>query len=247
MIYNDILPNDAAAKHNGVLWTPGDAKKIQSEYSVAYNVLLGMPGAGKSLHIDFINYCFGGRLEIIGTGEIIRIELDNPASKWPPQVRELIRKTVNSGGLIDDHMVASIARSKMQFKNTVFDGFPRNKEQARIFLNLVRVLSDIYGGQIKPAVYMLNIDEELARARVLGRKDGRTDDTPAAFARRMRVWYEQTLPLADFFAQQNVPILGLDANKDVKKPGIGQNERKMEIFDFIRTNLFTHLSFQNHR
>jgi adenylate kinase len=78
----------------------------------------------------------------------------------------------------------------------VLDGYPRNLAQAEA---LDSMLDEI--GRPLDIIVLLELDDEIARARMLKRAEleGRADDTPEAIDRRLATYHTQTEPIVDHY------------------------------------------------
>jgi adenylate kinase len=97
-------------------------------------------------------------------------------------------------GLIEEVLTSPEAK-----RGIVMDGFPRTDQQA----DAVEALLVTRGSTVDSAVLIDVSDDELVK-RLRGRavQEGRTDDTPEAIARRLRVYREQTAPLIDYYRKR---------------------------------------------
>lgn len=194
-----------------------------------WNVLIGMPGAGKSTYINIINGLFGNDLESVMPGETIRGEM-----KKQTQFGRLIEPIVNAGQLIPDPLAIGLIEPLLRMRNSVFDGYPRNKFQAQHFIKMVDFLSDTYKIEIIPLFYVLDCDRELCRARLLQRNGNgdRFDTSADATDARLYIGENVTMPLVKDIAHTGFAVKILDANKDIKRQDIF-DVRTKELADFV--------------
>ena len=90
-------------------------------------VLLGPPGSGKGTQSKFLVNNHG--FVQLSTGDLLR---EKVASKDSSLGQE-ISKIMNSGDLVPDNIVIQLIVEKiseLKNKNVIFDGFPRNLNQA---------------------------------------------------------------------------------------------------------------------
>lgn len=122
-------------------------------------IFIAPPAAGKGTQSELLVDEF--KYEHISTGDLLRNK-QNDGSDLGNQIKELLK----TGKLIDDEIVTELLKEKLiNIKgNFILDGYPRNIKQADILSNLLSELDikDI-------AVIYLDVDEETAMKRALGR------------------------------------------------------------------------------
>lgn len=117
-------------------------------------ILYGAPAAGKGTQCELLVEKYG--YKHISTGQLFR-ELDD-STEFNREIHDKISK----GILIDDVTTAKLLQNKLDEIGNVpviLDGFPRNLNQAHI-------LDEFFTNYI---VININIDEEVAMKRALGR------------------------------------------------------------------------------
>ena len=91
-------------------------------------VIFGPPGAGKGTQSKFIAEKFN--MYQLSTGEFLRREMSKNTS-----IGNKISSVINSGSLVSDDIVSNMIEkviSDSKFKNRIiFDGYPRNLNQAK--------------------------------------------------------------------------------------------------------------------
>jgi len=172
---------------------------------VALNLLiLGPQGAGKGTQAKRIAEEYG--VPHIATGDILRAAI--------AQGTELglrVKPIVESGRLVSDELMVDLIRERLAAEDTdagfVLDGFPRTLAQAEALDTMMGGI-----GRTFAAVLALQVPDEIARERMLGRaqKEGRTDDTPEAIDRRLELYHRETEPLLEYYRTRGrfVPIHG---------------------------------------
>ncbi len=186
-------------------------------------VLLGIQGSGKGTlvlelekHLDF---------SLISVGLLLREEIATGS-----ELGKYISSVINSGNLLDTKTVLEVIDEKLKRTKdiNIFDGFPRNSEQAEALDKIAKVDLVIY----------LNLPKEIAKERILNRltctkcgnvtsklfeksticsKCGgelavRADDTPEAVEKRFEQYKELTYPLLKKYKAET-KVLELDATK----------------------------------
>ena len=124
-------------------------------------VIFGPPGAGKGTQSRFIVKKYN--LYQLSTGELLRNEVINQT-----KLGIEISSKMNQGHLVSDIIVSNLIEnfiSKKEFKNRlIFDGYPRNKKQAK---NLDLLLNK-YDQKID-LVLKLSVSSDVIKKRIIGR------------------------------------------------------------------------------
>ena len=164
-------------------------------------VLFGAPGAGKGTQAVKLVEKYG--FNHISTGQVIRNEIaaQTPAGK---QVEECIAR----GEFAPDDLVITIVKNFMathqDVEGSIFDGFPRNTYQAEQF----DLLMNEWDSEVDVMLSLEVPEDELVERLLLRGKDsGRADDANEEVIRnRIRIYNEQTAPVADYYAAQGKHI-----------------------------------------
>jgi len=186
-------------------------------------VLLGPPGSGKGTQGVLLKNKLG--FEHISTGDMLRAEV---SKKSPLGLKA--EEYMKQGLLVpDDLIIAMIKNILIQApnKNYVFDGFPRNVNQAEAFETMLNTM----GLQVDKVFYF-DLDDDVIIKRLSGRRvcpkcsatyniyyqkpkndtlcdnDAtpliqRDDDKEEIIANRLRVYKEQTFPLIEYYKSKN--------------------------------------------
>ena len=124
-------------------------------------VIFGPPGAGKGTQSKFIVKKYN--LHQLSTGELLRNEIINKT-----QLGLTISTKMNNGELVSDSILSDLIEkfiSNNDYKSRlIFDGYPRNKSQAK---NL-NILLEKYNQQIH-LVLKLSVSLEMIKKRISGR------------------------------------------------------------------------------
>ncbi len=98
-------------------------------------IIFGPPGAGKGTQSDKIVENFN--LFKLSAGDLLRKEIDEKTV-----IGEKIQSIVNAGKLVPDNIVNNLVEkivSDSKYKNRIiFDGYPRNLEQAKILGSILK-------------------------------------------------------------------------------------------------------------
>jgi len=169
-------------------------------------ILLGPPGSGKGTQGALL--AERSRASRVSTGDLLRTAVRDAT----PLGKEA-KSYMDRGLLVPDGVVLGliedVLNSPRAKSGIIMDGFPRTTAQAEE----VDRLLDARKMQIDNVLNFEVPDDELVR-RMQGRaaKEGRTDDTPAAFQQRLAVYREQTAPLIAYYRMRGtlvtVPAVG---------------------------------------
>tara|TARA_Y100000310_G_scaffold330177_1_gene401379 strand:- start:1617 stop:2267 length:651 start_codon:yes stop_codon:yes gene_type:complete len=187
-------------------------------------ILFGPPGVGKGTQAD--NMVKNFNLRKISTGDLLRDEI-----KKNTDLSRKIKSKIDRGLLVSDKtisdLIVKILSKKKYFNRLIFDGYPRNLNQAKSLNLLVKK----YNQKIS-CVLNLNIDKESIIKRILGRlvctKCGltfnkyfnppqkekydcnlkylktRSDDNENTIKNRLKVYTKETLPILDYYTDQRI-------------------------------------------
>lgn len=202
-----------------------------------YIVLLGPPGAGKGTQAQIVSARMG--LPHISSGDIFRENLKNQT-----ELGILARGFIDRGELVPDDVTIGMIRERLARPDcqpgAVLDGFPRTPQQAEA---LAGMLAE-YNGRVAAVPY-INVPEAVLIERLTGRwtcraaghifhekfsppqqpgrcdHDGselyqRDDDKAETVSRRIRVYFEQTMPLIDYYRHLGL-LVELDGSQPIEK------------------------------
>ncbi len=159
-------------------------------------LLLGPPGAGKGTQGALLADALG--LPKFATGDLLR---DAVARGTPLGLRA--RAVMEAGELVSDEIILGVIRDELATPRAadgvIFDGVVRTIPQAE---GMAAMLAE-RGRRVDHVLFFDVADQELL-ARLDRRRgiEGRADDDPAAVARRLRAYREQTAPVLDWYAER---------------------------------------------
>ena len=175
-------------------------------------VIFGAPGSGKGTQSDKIIAEYG--VEHISTGDVLRAEI-----KAGTEVGKKAAALINEGKLVPDSVIIEILASTLDakgkdIKGVIFDGFPRTIAQAEALNTLLAER-----GEAVSTVIGLEVDDEELIKRIVARgaTSGRADDNAETAKKRLETYYNQTLPLKDFYIKEGkyAMIEGMGAIDDI--------------------------------
>jgi adenylate kinase len=159
-------------------------------------VLLGPPGSGKGTQAARLKVELG--VPHISTGDMLRAAV---AAGTPQGLKA--KEVMNAGKLVSDDILLGMLEERLaqdDVKNGfILDGYPRNLAQADALDHLLAKI-----GQPLDAVVKLEVPNEviIARCEIRFAAEHRHDDDPEVVRDRLKVYAEQTAPVADFFARR---------------------------------------------
>ena len=160
--------------------------------------LFGPPGAGKGTQSQKLIQKY--QLSHIAPGDLLREHISKKTA-----LGQQVAKYINKGKLAPDALVIDIVAAQLAAHKHgdgfLFDGFPRTAIQAKALEEKLAT----YNMQIDAVVFLEVPEQELirrikARAKIAGRVD---DQDEFKIATRMRIYHDETLPVAEHYAQQN--------------------------------------------
>ncbi len=197
---------------------------------------MGPPGVGKGTEAELLIKHY--QIPHISTGNIFReLYTDNT------EVGKTANDYINRGELVPDDITNEIVRHRLNKedvkKGFLFDGYPRNIEQAKFFDQLL-----VEKNWKLDAVINITGENELIIDRISGRRvcstcgaiyhttnkkpmvdqicdfDGgkliqRTDDMEKTVRRRLRIYLNQTAPVIDYYKKSGA-ILNIDGTRTIK-------------------------------
>ncbi len=201
-------------------------------------ILLGAPGSGKGTQSVEISHSFN--LPHISTGDLFRENIKNQT-----EIGQKVKSYLDKGALVPDELVFDILFARISkadcSKGYILDGFPRTTLQAH-------KLEDLLSSSVHFAIFNLVVDDSAVIKRLSGRlvckkcsrvfhKDStppkiegvcdvcgeelyqRSDDNPEVIKERLRVYYEQTKPLEEYYKNkgQLTPINASGSPAEVLK------------------------------
>ena len=159
-------------------------------------IIFGAPGSGKGTYSDEIVARYG--MGHISTGDVLRSEIKNGT-----ELGKIAKGYIDNGQLIPDELMIDILAKTYDSlpagKGVIFDGFPRTIAQAEA---LKKMLAE--RGESVSTVIGLEVDDEELIKRIIarGKTSGRADDNEETAKKRLDTYYNQTMPLKDFYIKE---------------------------------------------
>jgi adenylate kinase len=159
-------------------------------------VLLGAPGSGKGTQAARLKADLG--VPHISTGDMLRA-----AVKAGTPLGVKAKAVMDAGQLVSDDLLLGMLEERLAEADVksgfILDGYPRNLAQADALDHLLNKI-----GQPLDAVVKLEVPNEviIKRCEIRFAAEHRKDDDPVVVRDRLKVYAEQTAPVADFFARR---------------------------------------------
>ena len=183
-------------------------------------ILFGPPGAGKGTQAQILVERYN--LKQLSTGDMLR-----EAIKEGSDLGKEAKAIMDRGELVSDEIILSMIKEKLENAESqgfIFDGFPRNLEQARALDEILRKLKlelDL--------VIEIVVKDDVLISRIENRaresKDARSDDNAEVLKKRLNVYHQSTEMIKPYY---------LEKKKLVKIDGMGSIEQ-------VRINIEKHL------
>jgi adenylate kinase len=219
-------------------------------------VLLGMPGSGKGSQAGTLKQNL--KLLHFSTGDAFReiLSCSQPkmggqdsaspceASSKESDLSKKIKDYVNNGLLVPDEIVLEVVKQKISIcgqKDFLFDGFPRNVNQAQLFDKYLGTINS----SIDKVVYM-ELPEEISIKRLVARRlcpkckrgynlvtqppktdemcdtcnvklSQRNDDKLETVKDRLEVYKKETSPLIDYYKNKIIKVDATGTIEEVSK------------------------------
>lgn len=180
---------------------------MSNNNSKKHIIILGAPGCGKGTQAQLLKQHFG--FLHLSTGDLFRqkyAERDKNTRQG--------KASIDKGGFFSTEiayeMISDFLEEHKQAKGIVYDGFPRNMEQARYFIENIAP---------QPLVIHLYANENKLTERLLlrGSKEHRADDSSTTIIqKRMQLYEELTFPIVSFFEMRGL-LYTIDANESIKE------------------------------
>lgn len=200
-------------------------------------VMLGAPGAGKGTQAKLLSEKTG--LPHVSSGDLFRENIKNET-----ELGKLAQTYMEKGELVPDEVTIKMVIERLNrpdcANGAILDGFPRTCGQAEA---LDDTLADT--GLKIDLVPFIRVPEPVLIARLTGRwtcrakghiyhtlfnppeqagicdLDGselyqRPDDSPETVANRIKVYFEQTAPLIDYYREQEV-LVEIDGDREIEQ------------------------------
>ena len=175
-------------------------------------ILFGPPGAGKGTQAETLVEKYD--LKQLSTGNMLRDAISEGS-----ELGIKAKTIMDRGELVSDDIILSMIREKIQDsegKGFIFDGFPRNLEQARALddmldklkLNLDLVIEIVVEDEI-----LINRIEQRAQES----QNARSDDNEEVLKNRLKIYHQSTEKIKPYYLDKEklVKINGMRSIEEV--------------------------------
>lgn len=168
-------------------------------------LIIGGPGVGKSTQCKFIEKKYG--FHHVSVGDLLRQEIDNKQSNNSLIINEII----SNGEIVPDNITVNIIKHYIMssdFVNFLIDGFPRNINNAKTFIEHMNNVIKILG------VVIFECTEEIMINRLVNRMQysDRIDDNIVSIKKRINIFNKETIPVIKWLQDNELHIITIDAN-----------------------------------
>ena len=168
-------------------------------------LILGPQGSGKGTQAKLIASAHS--VPHVATGDILRAAVAEGT-----ELGRRVQPILERGDLVPDELMVGLIRDRLAEEDGfVLDGFPRTIPQAEA---LDVMLDEI--GKPLDAVLLLEVSDEVALERMLGRREeeGRSDDSPEVVRNRLRLYHELTEPVVQRYRERGL-LVAVDGERTV--------------------------------
>jgi len=172
-------------------------------------LIIGAPGSGKTTDAELIAAKYNN-ITHYSTGDMFRAEVASGSQRG-----QIIDTYIKAGNIVPiDIAIETILQAikKTDTDIVIIDGYPRSIEQ---MMELDKYLTNENEVQLINCIEV-EVPEEIARDRVLGRSRG-ADDNVEVFNNRMRVYKEPLEEIKAFYSEKNLlkVISGIGTIKEI--------------------------------
>ncbi len=159
-------------------------------------LIIGAPGSGKTTDAEIIAKKNSDTIIHYSTGDLLREEVASGS-----ELGREIKSYIDNGKLVPLNIVINTIKNAIEKADkpvVIIDGFPRSVEQMKALDEMLKENPQIE--LVK--VIEVEVSEDVARERVLGRARG-ADDNEEVFNNRMKVYLEPLAEIEKFYEAQN--------------------------------------------
>jgi adenylate kinase len=183
-------------------------------------LLFGIQWSGKGTQGQLLAEAFPELIAYFASGDIFRA-----LTSTPNAIGDYLKNRLASGQLIDNNVTNALFELYLHSvidddKAMLLDGYPRSIEQLEMMLDVCKEYN-----RDMVAIHF-DLDEPTAIERMKAR--GRNDDTDESIAKRIKQYYEITVPMLELWEKSH-PVIHINASWTIE-------EIHAEVIKYIHKN-----------